>query len=329
MASTTPARYGAAACAASLLALAVPAAQGQEAYPARAVRVVVPYAAGGAVDPLARILSDKLSKQTGQSFYVENKPGAGGRIGIDLVLRSPPDGYNILATPSGVAINPALTPRGSYDLDKDLTPVAIINKTAMLIVTSPQSGIKTLQDLVQRARDKPGSVNYGITGIGTLDHLVDERLRSTQKLDMVRIDYNGVPAALNALLAGEIPVMTIAVSAGMQQARAGKIIPLATTGATRAPLLPDVPTMAEAGVPDFVMYGWSTLLVPSGTPPAITQKLHDEAARAMAQPDYKKMITDVGAEVVELPLPDIKAFVHDSLVLFGDVVRTNNIRVEQ
>ncbi len=322
------ARHCAAGCVAGLLALGV-SVQAQDAYPSKPVRVVVPYAAGGAVDPLARVVADKMSRNTGQSFFVENKPGAGGRIGIAEVLRLPPDGYNILGTPSGVAINPALTPKGSYDLDRDLTPVAVLNKTAMLIVTSPKSGINTLQDLIKLARDKPGTVNYGITGIGTLDHLVDERLRSSQKLDMVRIDYNGVPAALNALLADQIPMMTIAVSAGSAQAKAGKIVPLAITGATRSPLLPDVPTMAEAGVPDFVMYGWSVLLVPSATPQAITQKLHDEAAKAMAQPEYRKMIADIGAEMVELPLPEIKAFVHESTVLFADIVRTNNIRVEQ
>ena len=318
--------------AALALAAAVPGlalAQADANYPSKTVRILVPYAAGGSTDPVARLLSDRLTKQTGQSFYVENKPGAGGRIGIAEVLRLPPDGYNVMAGPSGIAINPALTPKGSYDVDKDMTPIALMSRIPMILVASPQSGFKTLDDVIKAARAKPGSVNYGITGIGTMDHLVSERFRASQKLDMVRIDYNGVPAALTALIGGQIPLMTVAINAGLAQIQAGKVVPLAITSDKRAPLLPNIPTMAEAGVPNFVMYGWSAMFTAAGTPPAINQKLHDEVAKAMSDAEVQKIIIDSGSEPLNLSLPDLKAYMRKDVALFGDIVRANNIHIDQ
>ncbi|MES2187443.1 MAG: tripartite tricarboxylate transporter substrate binding protein [Pseudomonadota bacterium] len=322
-------RHGFGLTAALVLAACAPVlAQAQAAYPDKTVRILVPYAAGGSTDPVARLLADRLTKQTGQPFFVENKPGAGGRIGIAEVLRLPPDGYNVLAGPSGIAINPSLTPKGSYDVDKDMTPIALMSRIPMIIVASQQSGFKSIADVVKAARDKPGSVNYGITGIGTMDHLVSERFRANQKLDMVRIDYNGVPAALTALIGGQIPLMTVAINAGMAQIKAGKVVPLAITSSKRAALLPGIPTMAEAGIPDFVMYGWSAMFTANGTPPAISQKLHDEVAKAMSDPEVQQIIIDSGSEPANLSLPELKTYMRKDVALFGDIVRSNHIHVD-
>jgi tripartite-type tricarboxylate transporter receptor subunit TctC len=308
--------------------LAVPTATAQEIFPDRAVRVVVPYAAGGATDPPARLVADRLSKQLGQPFVVENRPGAGGRIGTDGVIHSAPNGYTILAAPSGIVINALLYPKGAYDVDKELTPIGLINRIPMVVVASPKAGIRTLSELIKVARDKPGTVNYGITGIGTLDHLAYDHLRTVEKLDMTRIDYQGVPQALTGLLAGDIPTMVIALSAALPQIRAGKIVPLAITSASRAPTLPDVPTMAEAGVPNFVMYGWSMMFVPSGVPAPIAQKLHDEMAKTLAQPEVRKTLTDIGGEVIDMSLPELKDFVRQNNTFFGEVVRASNIHIQ-
>lgn len=300
----------------------------QASYPDKPVRIIVPYAAGGAVDPLVRIVAEKLGKQLGMAFIVDNRPGAGGRIGTDAVVRSAPDGLTLLGAASGVVINPILYPKNAYDLDKDLTPIGVINRIPMVVIASPQLGIKTLPELLKLARDKPHIVNYGISGIGTLDHLVAERLRAQEKLDIVQINYLGVPQALNGLFAGDIPLMVIALSAGMTQIKAGKVVPLAITSATRSKQLPDVPTMAEAGVANFVMYGWSVLFAPSGVPAPIIQKLHDEVAKTLAQPDVQKFVADGGGEVVQLSLPDLKDFVRKDQALFAEIIRKSNIKVE-
>lgn len=310
------------------LVLTAPAAFAQQAFPDKPVRIIVPYAAGGATDPPARMVADRLSKQLGQAFIVENRPGAGGRIGTEAVIHSTANGYTLLAVPSGIVINALLYPKGAYDVEKDLTPIGLINRIPMVVVVSPKFGVRTLPELMKVARDKPGSVNYGITGIGTLDHLAYDHLRTVAKLDMTRIDYQGVPQALTGLLAGDIPTMVIALSAALPQIKAGKIIPLAITSATRAPLLPDVPTMAEAGVPDFVMYGWSMIFAPSGVPAPVVQKLHDEMAKALAQPELRKMLTDVGGEVIDMSPAELKDFVHQNNEFFGEVVRASNIRVQ-
>jgi tripartite-type tricarboxylate transporter receptor subunit TctC len=307
---------------------ATSAARAQDNFPDKVVRIIVPYAAGGATDPLARVVADRLTKQLGQAFIVENRPGAGGRIGTEAVIHSAPNGYTILAAPSGVVINALLYPNGAYDLEKDLTPIAIINRIPMVVVASPKFGVRTLPELIKVARDKPGTVNYGITGIGTLDHLAYDHLRTVEKLNMMRIDYQGVPQALTGLLAGDIPTMVIALSAALQQIRAGKIIPLAITSASRAASLPDVPTMAEAGVPNFVMYGWSMMFVPSGVPTPIAQKLHDEMAKALAQPDVRKLVADGGGEVIDLSLAELKDFVRQNNTFFGGIVRASNIRIQ-
>ena len=303
-------------------------ASAQSNYPAKLVRIVVPYAAGGATDPLARMVADKLSKQLGQAFIVDNRPGAAARIGTNMVIGSAPDGYTLLAAASGVAITPLLYPKNAYNLEKNLTPIGVISRIPMLVVVSPKLGARTLADLLKLAKDKPGSLNYGISAIGTLDHLVIERLRILQNLDMVRIDYQGVPQVLTALLAGDISTMVIALNAALPQIKAGKVIPLAITSATRSPSLPDVPTMAEAGVPNFVMYGWSALFVPSGVSAPITQKLHDEVAKALVQPDVRRLIVDDGGEPVELSLTELKEFVRKAEASFSEIVRASNIHID-
>src|SRR5689334_6555037 len=161
-------------------------AHAESAYPSKPVRIVVPYAAGGSVDPIARLVADRLSRTMGQSVFVENRPGAGGNIGIEAVVRGAHDGYTLLATPSGIAVNPSVYSKVPYSLDKDLTPIALVNRNAMIVLVSPKSGINSLADLVARAKDKPGTLNYAISANGTLDHLACEHLRVSTGVDMVR-----------------------------------------------------------------------------------------------------------------------------------------------
>jgi len=289
---------------------------------------VVPYAAGGSVDPIARLVGDRLAKVIGQPVVIENRPGAGGNIGIEAVVRGAHDGYTLLATPSAVTINPSLYAKVPYDLDKDLVPLSLVNRNAMVILVDPSWGAKSFADLVARAREAQGRLNYGITGNGTLDHLVCENLRASAKLDMVKINYQGVPRAITALMAGEVQVMVASMTAALPQVQSGKLQALAVTSAERAPHLPDVPTMRELGYPDFVMYGWSMLFAPAGTPPAIVQKLHDEIAKVVAQPDVAKIIADLGSEPQALSLDELKAYVRREAAYFGAIVKASGARVD-
>jgi tripartite-type tricarboxylate transporter receptor subunit TctC len=301
---------------------------GAQDFPTKPIHIVVPYAAGGSVDPIARLVGDRLAKVIGQPVIIENRPGAGGNIGIEAVVRGTHDGYTLLATPSAVTINPSLYSKVPYDLDKDLVPLSLVNRNAMVILVNPSWGAKSLGDLVTRARDAQGRLNYGITGNGTLDHLVCENLRASAKLDMVKINYQGVPKAMTALMAGEVQMMVASMTAALPQVQSGKLQALAVTSAERAPHLPDVPTMRELGYPDFVMYGWSMLFAPAGTPRAVVQKLHDDIAKVVAQPDVTKIIADLGSEPQALSLDELKAYVRREATYFGAIVKASGARVD-
>jgi tripartite-type tricarboxylate transporter receptor subunit TctC len=259
---------------------------------------------------------------------IENRPGAGGNIGIEAVVRGAHDGYTLLATPSAVTINPSLYAKVPYDLDKDLVPLSLVNRNAMVILVDPSWGAKSFADLVARAREAQGRLNYGITGNGTLDHLVCENLRASARLDMVKINYQGVPKAMTALMAGEVQVMAASMTAALPQVQSGKLQALAVTSAERSAHLPDVPTMRELGYPDFVMYGWSMLFAPAGTPHAIVAKLHDDIAKVVAQPDVAKIIADLGSEPQALSLDELKAYVRREAAYFGGIVKASGARVD-
>jgi tripartite-type tricarboxylate transporter receptor subunit TctC len=313
---------------AALLVACSSQSRAQQEFPTKPIHIVVPYAAGGAVDPIARLVGDRLAKLVGQPVVIENRPGAGGNIGIEAVVRGAHDGYTLLATPSAVTINTSLYAKVPYDLDKDLVPLSLVNRNAMVILVDPSWGAKSFADLVARAREAQGRLNYGITGNGTLDHLVCENLRASARLDMVKINYQGVPKAVTALMAGEVQVMAASMTAALPQVQSGKLQALAVTSAERSAHLPDVPTMRELGYPDFVMYGWSMLFAPAGTPYAIVAKLHDDIAKVVAQPDVAKIIADLGSESQALSLDELKAYVRREAAYFGGIVKASGARVD-
>jgi tripartite-type tricarboxylate transporter receptor subunit TctC len=305
-----------------------PALQAQQPYPSRTIRIVVPYAAGGSIDPIARLMADRLSRSIGQSVVVENRAGAGGNIGIEAVVLGPHDGYTLLATPSAVTINPSLYSKVPYDLVKDLVPFSLVNRNAMILLVNPNAGMSSLADLVARAKEKPGTMNYAIAGNGTLDHLVCEHLRASAGLDMVKINYQGVPKGITALIAGEVQLMVASVTSAASYVRSGQLKALAVTSAQRVPQLAEAPTMTELGYSNFVMYGWSMLFAPSGVPADIVGKLHDETAKVVARPDVTKIITDTGSEVQSLSLDELRAYVRKEAALFSAIVKASGTRVD-
>ena len=314
-----------AAVAAALLAVVSGGARAED-YPAKPIRIVVPYAAGGSVDPIARLVANGLTKVIGQNVVIENRPGAGGNIGIEAVVRGAHDGYTLLATPSAVTINPSLYAKVPYDLDADLTPLALVNRNAMIVLVNPASGVTSLSDLIERAR--AASLNYAITGNGTLDHLVCENLRASAHLDMVKINYQGVPKAITALLAGEVQLMAASATAALPYTKSGQLRAIAVTSAERSPYFPGVPTMRELGYPNFVMYGWSMLFAPAGVPDAIVAKLHDDIARVVAAPEVTRIIADMGSEAQALSLAELKGFVHREAGYFAKIVTSSGARAD-
>src|SRR5258707_13910415 len=293
----------------ALTVLACGAPLRAQPYPTKPIRIVVPYAAGGSVDPMARLVADRLSKAIGQSVVIENRPGAGGNIGIEAVVRGAQDGYTLPATPSAGPLKPPLYGKVPYDLEKDLATIGLINRNDMMVRVNPASGVKSLGDLV--ARGKLAPTNYAISGNGTLDHLVCEHLRASAGLDMVKINYLGVPKAITALIAGEVQLMVASATAALPYVKSGQLRAIAVTSAERSPHLSDVPTMRELGYKDFVMYGWSMLFAPAGVPRDIVGKLHDDIANVVAQPDVTKIITDMGSEAQALSLDERYAYVRD------------------
>src|SRR5436305_5236010 len=257
------------------------AASAQTGFPTKAVHLFVPYPAGGAVDILARTLGDELSRNWGQPVIVENRPGAGGVVASQALASSAPDGYTLIVVASGHATNPFLYPKMPYDTFKDFTPIGLLASSPNILLVRADSPYKTLADLLAQARAKPGSLSYGMAGNGTSTHLAGELLKSLANVDIVAIPYKGGGPAMNDLLGGQIPLSFNNGPESVGQIGAGTVRALAVTTATRAPLLPDVPTMAEAGVPGYDTGVWWGLVGPAGMPANIVAQLSSDFQAAL------------------------------------------------
>jgi tripartite-type tricarboxylate transporter receptor subunit TctC len=257
------------------------AATAEDTYPSRPVHILVPYPAGGGVDIVARSLGDKLSKHWGQPVVIENRPGAGGVIASQAVATSPKDGYMLIVVASGHATNPFLYAHLPYDTFKDFTPISLLGSSPNILLVRADSPFKTLADLLAEARKKPGSLSYGHAGNGTSTYLAGELLKSLAKVDLTGIPYKGGAPAINDLLGGHLPISFNNAPESLGQITSGTLRALAVTTATRAPFLPNVPTMAEAGVPGYDTAVWWGLLGPSNMPANVTGKIAKDTAEAM------------------------------------------------
>ena len=274
------------------LAFAAAAADAQDKYPSKVVRLIVPFAAGGSTDIVARALGQELSKLIGQPVIVENKPGAGGTIGSDYVAKSPPDGYTLLlGTVSTHAAAMSLYEKLPYDPLRDFTPITEIATIPNLVVVNAASvPVQTLAELVQLAKKEPGKLTFASNGSGTSNHLATELLKTTAGIDIVHVPYKGSGPALNDLLAGHVSMMLDVVMTSYQYVKAGRLKALAVTGSTRSPLLPDVPTVAEQGFPGFEAIVWFGVLAPAKTPPAIVEYLNKQLVAAINSPSLKTLL---------------------------------------
>ncbi len=281
----------------SIVVFAYPAAA-QSDYPSRPVRILVPSSPGGGTDILARVLADHLSRSMGGQFFVENRPGAGQMIGIEAVARAAPDGYTLLMAASTLAINPAMYRKVSYDALKDFAPITQVAGLPNVLLVHPSLPVRTLQELIALAKDKPGHLTYASAGIGTSPHMGMELFKSMAGIDLVHVPFRGTGPAVTEMLSGRVPAGLSNTMTAIPHIEGGTLRALAVTGAGRAGALPKVPTIAEAGVPGYEALQWYGLLAPAGTPTAIVERIAADVAAALRLPDVKERLAADGAEAV-------------------------------
>ena len=310
------------------LALSGAAAHAQQPYPARAVRLVVPSAPGGGADITARIIAPKLSEYLGQQAVVENRAGAGTMIGGEVVARSAPDGYTLLVGISTLAINPAMYKKVPYDALKDFAPVTQLVSTFNILVTHPSLPVRTVKELIAFAKPRPGQIHYASAGVGTNPHLSVELFLSMAGLKMIHVPYKGSGMGIVDVVAGHVPVMTPSILTGLPYAKSGRLRGLGVTSAKRAAGAPDIPTIAEAGVPGYEATQWFGVLAPAGTPREIVARLHAEIGRVLQAPDVRERLAGDGADPVGSTPDEFAAFLRSETAKWAKVVRNAGIQPE-
>jgi tripartite-type tricarboxylate transporter receptor subunit TctC len=280
-----------------------------QTFPVKPVHVTVPFTPGSATDISARAMQQKLSEFWGQPVIIENRPGAGGTIGSGQVARAAPDGYTLLVQASGYAAAPAIYAKLPYDPAKDFTDVTAVAGQATVLVVAPSSGFKTLGELLAAARAKPGTINFASAGSGSGTHLNGEKFKGMAGIDVVHIPYKGTPEALTDTIAGRVTYYFSPIAAALPHIRDGKLVALAVSTTTRTSLLPDAPTVAEAGVPNFNFNLWTGMFAPAGTPPEIVDKIAKDIQRAWADPEVKARLAKIGLEPMPMTPAEFKAFV--------------------
>jgi tripartite-type tricarboxylate transporter receptor subunit TctC len=302
-----------------------PAARAQDGFPSRPVRILVPFPPGGAVDIVARSLADELGKRWGASIVVENRPGAGGVIAAEAAARSPPDGHTLIVVASGHAIVPFLYPKLPYDIFADFTPIALLANSPNLALVRADSPIRTITDLVAQARARPGQLSYGHAGNGTTPHLAGELLKATAKIDITAVPYKGGAPALNDLLGGHIPLTFNNVPEAIGQIQSGRLRPLAVTTAKRTPILPDVPTIEESGLPGYDTGVWWALLGPAGLPPGLKAKIYRDSANAMKAPAVVERFRTLGATPIGGTPEEVAALIRSEYEKWGPIIKAAGI----
>jgi tripartite-type tricarboxylate transporter receptor subunit TctC len=319
---------GLAALAAFVLLAAASAADAQS-WPAKPVRFVVPFPPGGTTDILARLVGQKLSESWGQQFVIDNRPGAGGNVGADIVAKAAPDGYTILmGTPGTQAINQYIYKVMPYDTAKDFAPVSMVALVANVIAVYPGLQAKTLQDLVALARANPGTINFGTPGNGTTGHLSTELLKSMTGINLVHIPYKGSAFVLQDVMAGRVQMMLDNLPSALPHIQSGALRALAVTTDKRWFALPEVPTVAESGVPGYEASSWFCVMAPAKTPPEIVAKLSGEIDRLLKTADLRQRFNDVGAEPVGGTPQQLGATIAGEMVKWKKVAEISGARIE-
>ena len=299
-----------------------------QGYPNKAVRLVVPSAAGGSTDTISRILGQSLTGALGTSVIVDNRPGAGGNIGSEIVAKAPPDGYTLLIPYGGFAVNPTLYRKLAFDPIRDFEPVIQICNVTGILVVHPALPVRTVKDLIALARARPGELNFASAGSGTVTHLAGELFKSMAGVNIVHVPYRGSGPALNDVLGGQVPLMFANVPGTIQHVQSGRLRVLGVNSAARSPLLPNVPTVAEAGVPGYEASTWFGVLAPAGTPRDVVGKLNTEIARVLRTQEMLAHLNSEGATAVGKSPEQFASFIRAEIEKWGKVVRASGARVD-
>ena len=313
--------------AAALFSLVALAASAQD-WPTRPVTILVPFAAGGTVDIVTRIVSQRLSVELGQPFVVDDHGGAAGTIATGMMARSAPDGYTLLVHHMGLVFNATLYPHLPYDTLKDVAPVALIGATPNVLVVNNDLPVKTVPEFLALARAKPGTISYGSGGVGSAGHLPMELLQSKAQVQLLHVPYKGSGPALTDLMGGRIQAMLLTIPAVMPYIASGQLRAIATSGAKRSPALPQLPTLAESGVPGFNYEPWYALFAPAGTPEPVLQRIHDALNKVLQEPDVAQKLAKQGLEVQPVSREAFAATVRADLPKWGEVITKLGIKVD-
>ena len=297
-------------------------------YPSRPVRVVVPFSPGGAVDGPMRLIAQQLSKRLGQAVFVENKPGAGATIGSELVAKSPPDGYTLLLASQTNAISATLYPNLGFDPIDDFAPISLIGREPGVVVVNPALPVQTLQQLIAYAKARPGQIDYASSGNGSGQHLFAAMLCSMTGMKLNHIPYRGSGQATSDLIGGQVSLSIPGMAGMLGHVQAGKLRPLAVTGSKRAPQLPDVPTVAEAGVPGYVAYVWLGLLAPKGTPAKIVDRLQQAIVQVLAEEEVKRYFAQASIEPVGSTPAEFGAFFRAERDQWAKIIRETGAKID-
>ena len=308
--------------------LASSGAIAQAPYPSKPIRFIVPFTAGSGTDIIARTVGDTMSKGLGQPIIIENKPGAGGTIAAAQVARGEADGYTVLIHSSGHALNPAIYPNLSYDTLRDLTGITPLAALPNVMVVSPERGWKTVADVVAAAKAKPGALNYASAGVGSATHLNAEKFKLQAGFDAVHVPFKGTPEALSDVIGGRNDWFFAPLSSALPLIKDGKLMALAVSTPQRTPALPQVPTTLEAGIPGSDYTFWVGMIVASGTPAPIVKRLHDEAIKALANPEVKERMNKLGADPFPMPQDKFNAFIKTEMESAARIAKAANLKAQ-
>jgi tripartite-type tricarboxylate transporter receptor subunit TctC len=315
----------------ALLGLAAVMAQtpaSAQAYPNRPVKIVVPFATGGPADVYARFMAQRLGDALGQSFVVDNKPGGGSVIGTDLAAKAPADGYTLLMMSNTHTVNETLIPNKPFQLMRDFVGVAPINYSDLVLVAHPSVPANNLRELLAQAKANPGKMNYASSGPGTPYHMAGELLKSMASIDVVHVPYKGSSGARTDILAGQVQIMFDAITTMTEQVKAGKVKALATSGRTRSDVLPDVPTLSEAGVPGYEATIWLGLMAPRGTPPDVVNRLNEAVGKIVGTPEQKLQWSKQGAVPMVMNPTAFTRYLNEDIAKWSTVIKTANIKLD-